>query len=127
MAVPLFVANWKMNKNAEEVRSFLSVFPPKVKDLVPSKAAVVIAPQAIHLREQSYKLRALLIQELTAKNYNLDEVNAIKDRLKMVADQRLQLIYTAVDKASTILGHDQAYQSAKIIRTFDFEGHGEQE
>lgn len=83
--------------------------------------------KSIQLRDQYYKLRSLLIQELSAKNYDRDEVEAIKERLKKIEDQRLQLIYTAVDQASAILGHDQVEQNAKIIRTFDFEGHSNEE
>jgi len=83
--------------------------------------------QSIQLREQSYKLRSLLIQDLAAKNYDRDEVEAIKDRLKKIEDQRLQLIYTAMDQASTILGHDLVDQNVQIMRTFDFEGHGNEE
>jgi hypothetical protein len=83
--------------------------------------------KSIQLRDQSYKLRSLLIQDLAAKNYDLDEVEAIKDRLKKIEDQRLQLIYTAVDQASAILGHEQADQNVQIIRTFDFEGRSNEE
>ena len=78
--------------------------------------------KSIQLRDQYYKLRSLLIQDLAAKNYDQDEVEAIKNRLKKVEDQRLQLIYTAVDQASAILGHDQVDQNVQIMRTFDFEG-----
>lgn len=79
------------------------------------------------LRQQSFKLRALLIQDLSSNHYDQDEVDAIKVRLKKIQDQRLQLIYTAVDQTSSVLGTDQADQKARIIRTFDFEGHGSDE
>ena len=83
--------------------------------------------KSIQLRDQYYKLRSLLIQDLAAKNYDQDEVEAIKNRLKKVEDQRLQLVFTAVDQASTILGHEQADQNVQIMRTFDFEGHSNEE
>lgn len=83
--------------------------------------------RSIQLRDQSYKLRSLLIEDLSAKNYDQDEVEAIKNRLKKIEDQRLQLIYTAVDQASAILGHDQVAQNVQIMRTFDFEGHSSNE
>jgi hypothetical protein len=83
--------------------------------------------RSIQLRDQYYKLRSLLIQDLAGKNYDRDEVEAIKGRLKKIEDQRLQLIFTAVDQASTILGHDQVDQNVQIMRTFDFEGHSNEE
>jgi hypothetical protein len=83
--------------------------------------------KSIQLRDQYYKLRSLLIQDLAGKNYDRDEVEAIKDRLKKLEDQRLQLIFTAVDQASTILGHDQVDQNVQIMRTFDFEGHSNEQ
>jgi hypothetical protein len=58
------------------------------------------------LREQSFKLRALLIQDLIKENYNGDEVHAIKDRLEKVEKQRLNLVFAAVDQANLILGHE---------------------
>jgi hypothetical protein len=83
--------------------------------------------KSTELRSQSYKLRALLIQDLASKQYDGDEVEAIKARLKKIEDQRLQLIYTAADQINTILGHDREGQNARIIRSFDFEGHAGEE
>ena len=100
----------------------------KDSNLLPEKKAQLLQLQrstqdrSNELRRQSFKLRALLVQDLTAKHYDADEVAAIKDRLKKIEDQRLQLIYTAVDQASGILGRDQEEQNARILRSFDFEG-----
>jgi len=107
----------------------------EIKDsgLSPDKKAQLLQVQrttqdkSMELRSQSFKLRALLVQDLASKQYDGDEVGAIKERLKKVEDQRLQLIYTAADQINGILGHDRDDRNAKIIRSFDFEGHGSEE
>jgi hypothetical protein len=83
--------------------------------------------KSMELRSQSFKLRALLIQDLSSKSYDADELKAIEQRLKKVEDQRLRLIYSAADQANAILGHDKEAQNARIIRSFDFEGRSNDE
>jgi hypothetical protein len=67
-------------------------------------------------RDESLKLRALLIKEITAEPYNANEVNLIKKRLKANSDKRLEVIYKAVESANQILGHNEEKQ--KIMGAF---------
>jgi hypothetical protein len=58
------------------------------------------------LREQSLKMRELLIQEVVrTENYNDNEVNRIKSRLKKVESKRLDTLFKALDQANDVLGH----------------------
>jgi hypothetical protein len=58
------------------------------------------------LREQSLKMRELLMQEVVrTDNYNDNEVNRIKTRLKKVESKRLDTLFKALDRANDVLGH----------------------
>ncbi len=46
--VPLFVANWKMNKSPADAKAYFSAFPQAIKGLE-SSANVAVAPQALSL------------------------------------------------------------------------------
>lgn len=72
---------------------------------------------------QSIKLRGLLIQDVVSSNYDQDEVQAIKTRLKNLENKRLSLVFDTVDQANTILGH-QALEHQQIINSFMMETHG---
>src|SRR5579862_3939202 len=61
--------------------------------------------EADQLRAQSLKLRAVLIADVISPNFDEDEVELIKRRMKALEDQRLSAIFGAVDQANTILGH----------------------
>lgn len=74
------------------------------------------------LREQSLKLRALLVQDLLATPYNEDEVELIKNRLSAIEDRRLDVMFSAVTNANQILGR-QAQPNHTIVEGF-IEGHG---
>ncbi|MBY0372237.1 triose-phosphate isomerase, partial [bacterium] len=47
MRRPFFVANWKMNSLASQVKQFAEVFPTRVQKAL-EKADVGVAPQALH-------------------------------------------------------------------------------
>jgi len=57
-------------------------------------------------RDESLRLRSLLIKDVMAPTYNRAEVGLIKSRMSKVERQRLATIFDTVDKANTILGHD---------------------
>ena len=56
------------------------------------------------LREQSIKLRSLLIKKVLDDQDNSDEVGIIKDKLKDVEDQRLSVFLEGIRKANEIMG-----------------------
>lgn len=78
--------------------------------------------QSDELRLQSLKLRSVLIKDLITTNYDQDEVALIKKRMRDVEDQRLSLVFKAVEDANVILGHD--YANRENIMDVYFEGHG---
>ena len=55
--------------------------------------------------KESTKLRAVLIQDVIA-NYNSDEIELIKDRLRKLEDRRLSLTFSTIEKANRILGRE---------------------
>lgn len=70
------------------------------------------------LREESLKLRDILLTDLTSQDYNAREVSLIKTRLKKIEDERLSLLFKAVDDANTILGH-KVSSNKRILEVFD--------
>jgi hypothetical protein len=75
------------------------------------------------LRARSFKLRELLVSEVIASTYDDTEVSLVKKRLEATENERLQAIFTAVDKANAILGRQAALHPE--IMTDVIEGHGE--
>jgi hypothetical protein len=63
---------------------------------------------------QSLKLRSVLIKDLITTNYNEDEVELIKQRIRNLEDKRLSLMFSAVERANTILGR-QAMANPRLI------------
>ena len=66
------------------------------------------------LREQSAKLRGVLVDEVITENYDADVVVIIKNRLRKVEDRRLTLLFNTVEKANHILGHS-VVGNAKLV------------
>ena len=56
------------------------------------------------LKDQSLKLRAVLVEDIVSPNYDQNEVNLIKKRIKDVESKRVTLTFDAVDKANVIMG-----------------------
>lgn len=74
-----------------------------------------VTSQIDDINKQSLKLRSVLVEEILSPNYDLDEVNLIKRRLKKLEDKRLSLMFDGVDQANTILGR-QALEHRNMMR-----------
>lgn len=61
MRTPFFVANWKMNKTASEVQSFISTFTGQVRGELEA-CEFAIAPQSVYLGLAVDKLRGTTVQ-----------------------------------------------------------------
>ncbi len=72
------------------------------------------------MRTESLKLRALLVKDLVAPTYDSKEVNLIKERLESVEKKRLSVIFDAVEKANTLLGHEAA-RNSRIVHDFFYD------
>lgn len=70
--------------------------------------------QVESIRGRSFKLRAVLVRDLLATNYDDSEVELIKSQLKDLESQRLGVIFGAVEQANDILGRQSA-DSAKFM------------
>jgi hypothetical protein len=76
------------------------------------------------LREESLKMRELLIQEVVrTDHYNDNEVNRIKSRLKDIENKRLTTLFKGLDQANDVLGHQtqrkQVMDSMMRIDNYD--------
>ena len=80
-----------------------------------------IHDQNAQLREQSLKLRMRLIKEVFATRYDGEEVAVIKKRLEEVEKQRLAVLFTAVDRANVILGHQEGRKQRFMQDFFQWE------
>ena len=58
------------------------------------------------IRNESWKLRALLVKDLMAARYDDEKIQNIKYRIKVTEENRLATIFGAIAEANTILGHD---------------------
>ncbi|HEX7675824.1 MAG TPA: hypothetical protein VF412_16725 [Bdellovibrio sp.] len=58
------------------------------------------------LREESLKLRALLIKTVLSPNYNKKEVDVIHSKIRKNQNQYLAVMFDTVDKANGILGRE---------------------
>ena len=78
--------------------------------------------QLNNLKNQSLKLRAVLVEDLVSSNYDPNEVDLIKKRIKDVENKKVGLTFDAVDKANGILGR-LAHANPHVLREFA-DGHG---
>lgn len=76
--------------------------------------------QLDELTSQSLKLRAVLIKDVIDTHYDAKEVTKIKKKIKTVEQNKLSVIFDAVDEANTILGRN-ASTHQHLIRQFLFE------
>ena len=58
------------------------------------------------IRNDSWKLRALLVKDLVGSDYDSDKIDNIKFRIKTLEEERLTTIFGAINEANTILGRD---------------------
>ena len=89
-----------------EARSAIDSAPnltPNQRSQLKSLGAAT-SQQMTELRDQSLKLRAILVQDIVSANYNPREVNQIKQRIKRVEDQRLSVMFSAIDSANEMIG-----------------------
>lgn len=72
------------------------------------------------LREESLKLRSVLIKDVFAEDYNRSEVRLIQKKIKKVEGQRVALMFDTIDRTNAILGrlnrgHEAQLMTGRII------------
>ncbi len=65
--------------------------------------------------QKSIKLRAVLIKALVTKDDNEQEVSQLKDRIKSLEDHRIVILFDAISKTNTILGHLDSEKRAQMM------------
>ncbi len=63
-----------------------------------------VRAQSSALQQESLKLRAVLVKNLLAPNYNTDEVERIKSKIRDIEQERLRIFFSAVREMNTKLG-----------------------
>jgi hypothetical protein len=67
-------------------------------------------------RDQSLRLRAILIQDVLSAHYNRSEVKLIQSKIKKVEYKRVALIFRTIDIANGIMGRDtNAEENAQLL------------
>ncbi len=96
---PLFVGNWKMNKNASQTRSFIESFLP-LADAIPSRIRIAIAPPFTALASAASALAPSRRVALAAQNVSEFSEGAYTGEIaaSMLAE---------FDVAYVILGHSE--------------------
>lgn len=64
---------------------------------------------------ESLKLRSVLMKDLLAANYNRPEITLIKNKLKKVESKKVEILFSAVEKANIILGRE-IYKHERYLR-----------
>jgi hypothetical protein len=75
------------------------------------------------LKSQSLRLRAVLVKDVISSQDHADEIELIKKRLHSVEDQRLKVVFSAVERANGILGKT-APDHEQVMREFFNESPG---
>lgn len=69
------------------------------------------------LVRESLKLRSLLVKDVMSPQYDVTEVRGLQHRLKANSEERLNLLFEAVEKANVILGRN-ASAHQKLVQSF---------
>lgn len=72
---------------------------------------------------QSLRLRSILIKDLVSPQYDETEVTLIKRRIRSLDSARTEVLFSAIEQANTILGHDTEGR-AMIMRNLWLEDRG---
>lgn len=67
------------------------------------------------LREETYKLRALLLEKLTTGNSDTNEVSSLRGKLEYNENQKLQTYFSALDQVNEILGRESPQSNRQEI------------
>jgi hypothetical protein len=67
------------------------------------------------MRDESLKLRSVLVEDVLSPNYNKKEVSLIQKRMQKLEGARLTVMFRAVDEAGRILGRS-GVQNQQLIQ-----------
>ena len=78
------------------------------------------------LRDESLKLRSILIKDVFSPHYNYSEVALIQEKIEKVEHKRVALIFDTIDKANGIFGRETNEQEKEHLMSRMFYGHENQ-
>ena len=68
-------------------------------------------------REESLKLRSILMKNMFSSDYDKVEVKLIQSKIRKLEDKRLALMFTTIDKANGIFGREtKAEENERILQ-----------
>ena len=115
------VANEKEVSSPQELQTDASVLIERA-NLKPEQKANLKNLQAEtsrelqNLREESLKMRSILIKDVFAKDYNKSEVELVQSKIKDLDQKRLAVMFAALTKANVILGHEStAHENEQLM------------
>lgn len=71
--------------------------------------------QMDQMQKESVKLRAVLIEDVMATNYNAREVNLIKNQISKLEKKRVAVIFKTVDRANAIIGRAEIQNKRELF------------
>lgn len=74
------------------------------------------------LKDESIKLRLVLIRDVLAPKYNAKEVKIIKNRMKGIENKKLELTFKSVDEANKVLGRNATARQDVVQEMFSPRG-----
>ena len=94
-----------LGRNIDEVISTSKTLDQAQKDEL-RKVMNEVKGKNLSLMQESFKLRAVLIKEMLAQNFNQNQVRLIKKKIKKNESERLRNSLKAIDKISIIVRKD---------------------
>jgi outer membrane murein-binding lipoprotein Lpp len=67
------------------------------------------------IREESLKLKSILIKDVFSTSYNKSEVKMIQNKIEKLENKRLAVIFETIDKANGIFGRETNAQENERI------------
>ena len=80
----------------------------------------------IAINQESLKLSEILAKEYSQTNCSQNEIEAVKKRMVTNSKKRLDIIFHSMQKADSILGHDELSNRGQVIDSFYYGNFGAQ-
>jgi nitrogen regulatory protein PII-like uncharacterized protein len=98
-------------KSSDDFQKEANSIIEKAPGLTPEQRAKLLAirqemtSKRIALKEESRQLRTVLIKDIVSKENTETEMSLIKERLRKIEDERLTILFAAIQKANEALGN----------------------